>query len=308
MVIDYTFDSKKESISQYNERIAAERAAAGGSSAATNSGTNDFLSTLKEKLLGQAGAISSEDTNIEKKIQDAIGAVNTGKDASKQYIESTFGRQIEEAKTLGEKEVTSFAEAGRGFAVNTAATRAISDNAEKRVKDLEQRKQELILMGDSQAAGQISGLIMKELEFEQQARIQNFSNMLNIGNFALKALETQTAIADAGALKASDVETFTDANGNVTAKNKITGKTIWSARVGRAGSASPNISVNPIADPTTGTVQYTEVRDRDTGKVTYFDNAGNEVDPSKVQIGKPADPLDTIINDILNDIGSELVK
>ena len=280
----------------------------GDTTGSAGSATDTFLSTLREKLMAGAGAISSEDTNIEKKIQEAIGGITAGNKASTALVESSFGRQIEEAKELGTRELTAFTESSRGFAVNNAAVQRITENAEKRIKDLEQRKQELILQGNAASAGQVSNLIMKELEFEQQARIQSFSNLLNIGNFTLKMLETQATLKGAGTIKASDIDTFTDTSGNVTAKHKITGATLWTAKVGRAGSASPNITVKTVPDPVTGNVAYTLITDQDTGTVTAKDVNGNTVDPSKVQIGKPADPLDTIIGDVLSSIADELIK
>lgn len=309
MVINYT-KSPTESIDQYNTRIAAERAAAGTEIPATSTTTNPdtFLNTLKDKLMSQAGAISSEDTNIEKKIQEAVTSVKSGNTASAAAITSAYDRQISDATVQGNNDKAAFAESQRGFGVNTAAARAVSDAAEKRVKDLEQRKQELILQGDAAAAGQVSGLIMKELEFEQQARIQTFSNLLNIGNFGINALEAQLKTSQVTAIQASDVETFTDANGNVTAKNKVTGKTLWTAKVGRSGSATPNIQVQPIADPITGNVQYFEQTNKDTGKIEYRDVSGNLVDPANVQIGKKADPMDVLINGILGDMADEMLK
>lgn len=270
-------------------------------------GSDSFMEALKQKLIGQSGAISSEDTSIEKKIQDAIRATNDSNEASAAAITSAYDREIGYTQETGQRNVSQFSEGRSGFATSMAALREVIGTTDKHVKDLEQRKQELILQGNATAASQVSGLIMKELEFEQQARIQTFSNMLNIGNFALKALETQFNTSQVAQLKSSDIETFTDAGGMVTAKNKITGETMWTARVGRSGSASPNLQVQPIANPTTGHVQYTQIIDKDSGEVKYVDNTGNEVDPSQVQIDKPADPLDTIINDVLNDIASDLM-
>lgn len=319
MEINYT-KSPSESIDQYNSRVASETAArdaAAGTKAAVpaaspalgdNLTTNTFFNAVRDKLMGLSGAISSEDTNIEKKIREAVTSSQAGNAASAAAITSAYDRQIGDAKTVGANEVASYAESQRGFGINTAAARAVSDAAEKRVKDLEQRKQELILQGDAATAGQVSGLIMKELEFEQQARIQTFSNLLNIGNFGINALEAQLKTAQATAIQASDVETFTDANGNVTAKNKVTGKTLWTAKVGRSGSATPNIQVQPIADPTTGNVQYFEQTNKDTGKIEYRDVSGNLVDPAKVQIGKKADPMDVLINGILGDMADEMLK
>lgn len=308
MAINYT-KSPTESIDQYNTRIAAERAAAGTEIPATSTTTNPdtFLNTLKNKLMSQAGAISSEDTNIEKKIQEAVTSVKSGNAASAAAITSAYDRQISDATVQGNNDKAAFAESQRGFGVNTAAAKAVSDAAEKRVKDLEQRKQELILQGDAATAGQVSGLIMKELEFEQQARIQTFSNLLNIGNFGINALEAQLKTAQATAIQASDVETFTDANGNVTAKNKVTGKTLWTAKVGRSGSATPNIQVRPIADPITGHVQYFEQINKDTGKTEYRDVSGNLADPAKVQIAKAADVYDVILDEAAREFVGDMM-
>jgi len=149
--------------------------------------SDDFLKTLQDKLLSQSEIISSEDTNIEKKITEAIGAVSKSNEASKGVIESQFGREMGEVRTAGERERTTFVESSRGFATNTAALEKIETDTEKSLRDLDQRKKELILAGDAAAAGKIADLQFKALEFRQEARQRMFSNLLSAGNFGIQA-------------------------------------------------------------------------------------------------------------------------
>ena len=165
---------------------AAQLVPVKSSSKTTNGADNsDFISTLQNKLLGQAGAISSEDTKIEKTIQSAISGVQKSAESSALAIESKYDREKGYTAEAGQERLTSFMEAGRGFATNTAALRQINEETDKSLKDLEQRKQELILQGNSAAAGQVATLELQALEFRQKAQQTAFTNLLGIANFGL---------------------------------------------------------------------------------------------------------------------------
>lgn len=143
------------------------------------------MQTLQSTLLNQSNIISSQDTNIEKSIQSAITGIQTSADKSKQALESSANREISFQKEQFGQQRTAALEAGRGGAVGTVALADLDTRTEKSLRDMEQRKQELILQGDAAAAGKISDLQLKSLEFQQQARQQVFSNLLSLGNFAI---------------------------------------------------------------------------------------------------------------------------
>ena len=103
--------------------------------------------------------------------------------------------------------------------------------------------------------------------------------------------------------QAQNVKTYTSERGVVTAVDEATGKTLWVRQIGRAGSAGQNISVSTITDPITGTPKYSEIKNKDTGKVTYIDNmTGEEVPADQVQIGEPMDAIDLYIKEALGEI------
>jgi len=85
----------------------------------------------------------------------------------------------------GEIAKTAFAESRSGFATQTAVLRQILDSTDKNLKDLEQRKQELILQGEAEAASQIAGLQLKELEFKQKSQQDVFNNLLGLSNLGI---------------------------------------------------------------------------------------------------------------------------
>lgn len=156
-----------------------------GSASTTTGGGDAFLDTLKSRLLASSGAVSSESTNLEKSISDAIAGVKSGNAASGAAIESKYNREIGYAADAGAQKMTSFQESTRGFATNTATLKQLQSDTDKNLKDLEQRKQELILQGDANAASQVAGLQMKAIEFRQQAAQQVFSNLLGMANFGV---------------------------------------------------------------------------------------------------------------------------
>ena len=144
-----------------------------------------FLTALQDKLLNQADMISSASTGLESKISEAISGVQKAGAASTAKIESEFGRELGYQKEQFAENITSGRAAGSGGILNMAALRALTETTDKSLKDLEQRKQELILQGESATASKISELQIKSLEFRQQAEQQSFSNLFNMGQFSL---------------------------------------------------------------------------------------------------------------------------
>lgn len=210
MATDTTyFKQPTESIDQYNSRIAAYNASKNSSSSSPTSTTmesgntssqsqspaltqtNDFLTQLQNKLLGQSDVISSESTQIESKINEAIKGIKEGTGAGSQAVESAYNRQIGYTQEAGGRALTAAEESQRGYAVNTAALKQIQETTDRQVNDLEQRKQELILQGQASAAGQISQLQLQALQFRQQAQQQVFQNLLSGAGIGLQLQQQQ---------------------------------------------------------------------------------------------------------------------
>ena len=149
-------------------------------------GSSDpFIKELQKSLLAQSGMVSSASSNIEKSIDEAISGVRRSNEASTARIESEYSR--ERSFQLG-KNATSeeaFFENRTGYATSVTAFTNLREYNAKSIKDLDQRKNELILAGDAAAAGKIAELQLQKLSFEQQAAQQTFQNLLGIGNFSL---------------------------------------------------------------------------------------------------------------------------
>lgn len=157
----------------------------------TGGGEDIFLKQIQDSLLAQSKLVSSTSSDIEESISGAISGIEKSREASAQRIESAFDRQIGEAEGVGERALTSSREAQRGYATNTAALRQIREDTDKQVKDLEQRKQELILAGEAESASKIADLQFQALQFRQQAQQQVFSNILGMGQFGIQAQQEQ---------------------------------------------------------------------------------------------------------------------
>lgn len=166
-----------------------------GSSTPTSqsSSIDTFLKTLQDKLLSSP-TVSSLDTGIEAGLPSIIKKTQEAGTAMATRTASEFERQIAETRKVGAERLTVAEESQRGFATNTAQLRSIQESTDKEVKDLEQRKSEALLLGDSTTANRISELQMKSIEFNQQAKQQAFSNMLGMATFALSA-QTQERLA-----------------------------------------------------------------------------------------------------------------
>lgn len=157
--------------------------ATAGADATTTAGGDAVLSEIQSRLLDQSGALSSADSEIEQTIQSAITKREEATAASKGAITSAAGRQITAAGERGERAVTSFRESTRGFAVNSAAMKQLTESTNKEVKDLEDRQQALLLSADAEGAAAVSKLIVQKLEFQQEAKQRTFNNLLGFGSF-----------------------------------------------------------------------------------------------------------------------------
>lgn len=154
--------------------------------ALTGINPNDLLTAVQKQLLGSSGAISSTSSKIEDAISGAIAKTTEANTASKAATESTFNREIGVATEKAVNAETSFNEATRGYATNTAALKDLRTTNEKSIRDLEQRKQEALMSADSATASKISDLILQKYTFEQQAQQQVFSNLISLSNFGLQ--------------------------------------------------------------------------------------------------------------------------
>lgn len=171
------------------EGTPSASSASSASNASVNTGgvnPKDLMDEIQKRLLSTSGAISSTNTKIEDTISGAISKLQESNTASKSATESAYNREIGVVTDKAANAETSFLESQRGFATNTAALRDLRTNNEKSIRDLEQRKQEVLLQGDSVTASKISDLILKKYEFEQNATQQVFSNLVSIGNFNLQ--------------------------------------------------------------------------------------------------------------------------
>lgn len=162
-------------------------------SSPSSSSSSDFMSAIQSKLLQQSGVISSTNSDLQAKLEAAISGVQTSADKANQATASAYDRQIADASQAGQDSMINGRAGGAGGVLNIAALRELTNTTDKNLKDLEQRKQELILQNDSAAASKIADLQFKALEFQQQANQQVFSNLLGLGDFGLKQQTAELA-------------------------------------------------------------------------------------------------------------------
>lgn len=149
----------------------------------------DLMSEIQKQLLSTSGAISSSNSKIENTITGAISKLKESNTASKGATEIAYDKKIDTATALGQNTETSFLEAQRGYATNTAALRDLRTNNAKAISDLEDSKQMALLSADSATASKISDLILQKYDFEQKATQQVFSNLVSLNNIAIQSAQ-----------------------------------------------------------------------------------------------------------------------
>lgn len=159
----------------------------------SDSGQVAFEKALQDKLMGQSDAISSSQTGIEASLDKAISAREQATVANAGVIESKFGREIGYAKDEATQKFTETQEGERGFGRNMMVYRQMAEDTDKSLKDMEQRKQELIMQNNASGADAISGLQMNALKFKQEAMQSTFSNLLGMSNWSTQRKQQQMA-------------------------------------------------------------------------------------------------------------------
>jgi len=195
-------------------------------------GDETFFNQLQTSLLERAGLTSSADTPIETFLQKAEAGITTAQEKTSAVIESKFNREIDFQREQFEQTRTTKLESRRGFATAKVGLEQLDDRTQKSLRDLEQRKQELLLTGEALAASNIADLQFKALEFQQQAEQQTFSNLLGLGRFALD-IQSEERLQDS--INSGDTRILgnpsdgifavhTDAQGNSTLEQLLEGE------------------------------------------------------------------------------------
>ena len=125
--------------------------------------SSDFMTKVQEQLLGQSQMVSSTTGSLEQKIQDAITSTQKGTEASKSAIQSAYDRQLSYDTQTAQESLTAGRAAGSGGIMNIGALRELTRTTDQHLKDLEQRKQELMLQADAAGYKQVSDLQIKAL-------------------------------------------------------------------------------------------------------------------------------------------------
>jgi hypothetical protein len=193
--IDTNYQMRKgESADAYNTRVAEYNASNGGGKTESSGGNYDaLLSRLTKMSETQAEAISSGTTNIESSIKRAISGIESSTESGAARIESEYARERGYSEDRAKTNLTQFRESQSGFGTQMVALRNLVKTTDSELKDLQMRKEELLMANDSAGASKIAELEMKALEYREQAKQQVFNNILQIGAFGLQLKAEQRA-------------------------------------------------------------------------------------------------------------------
>lgn len=157
----------------------------------TSSSSNDEFSKLfMNTLMNQSGILSSEDTPMDKRLNESLQSSIMGEkkasELSTKRVSSVYDREIERVNIEGKQKLES-ARGSMLMGQSLGVLRQIESDTDKSLKDLKQRKEELIMQGDENSARKIGELEFQAEQFRQTSRQQTFSNLLAMGGFQLQA-------------------------------------------------------------------------------------------------------------------------
>lgn len=169
-----------ETIDAYKARVASMQTPSGAVSSA-GFDPNTVASMMQDTI----GSVSSSNDTIDASIGAAIQSQKEAAAANAAALESQYSRESSYQANDLNSQRTALMEAGRGGAIGSYALQAVDTQIEKSLRDLEQRKNELVLQGNAAAASKISELQVQQLQFKQEAQQKVFSNLLQMGNYAI---------------------------------------------------------------------------------------------------------------------------
>jgi len=187
MAIDYQ-KSADESIDAYNLRIAGEKAKENPFSASEQAQTSQVdklnkagvnLGVLSEQVLADTGALSSANENIQSFIDKAISKQEEAAKANRASVEATYSVENDYLFNKLQNQRTSLLERSGGTqGAGSSALMIVDKEIEKNLNNLKKEKDAAILAGDSKAANAISGMYLKQLEYQQQNKRDHLQGVL----------------------------------------------------------------------------------------------------------------------------------
>ena len=166
-------------------KTKAEEVKAGAKDVEPSSTSQTILDTLTKKILGETGAVSSQQTGIEKMMSEAVASAQGIREAGAKRI----GMEAEEGavtiRERGEQRLTSAQERRGAVGFNPAALKKIQDDTTKQLADLDKRKDQALLENNTALADKISNLQLKAIDFQQKAEQQQFSNLMGMAGLGV---------------------------------------------------------------------------------------------------------------------------
>lgn len=141
-------------------------------------GTDGSINRAVSGAIDQAGG---DVGTIMERYAQRRQAIETGGQAEQELITKRYGRAIQDEQSGGVRNLEGVTEAGSGFVQQTAMLRNIAKDTREAVRDLEQAREEALLMGRVENAKRFDQLIADELEAVSNAR-KRYTDLLFRGS------------------------------------------------------------------------------------------------------------------------------
>lgn len=149
-----------------------------------DNGFDDISSKLNDTLstsLADLGDFKSTEKSILEKFADRKSLAKAGGEAERKLIGNESTDTINSQLENNARSLINFNEGGSGFAKQKVAMEFIVDTGQKRVRELEKARDNLLLNSKVQEASRLDNLIATEQESITSARTNYINSVLNIG-------------------------------------------------------------------------------------------------------------------------------
>ncbi len=183
-----------ETPSETVARVQAARYGNAPAQSAPKSSTDAVMEELSNRLMGSAGGMSSNDSNIDTTIAEAIRGVEDSNKASNSRLKNDYNYNRDSLQGDIADSVTNFTESRSGFATQMATLRQLTETSDKALRDLDVRYQDALAANDANTAQQIAALKLEKIKYVQEKEKQFYDNAFSLAGLDLqKSSQAQAA-------------------------------------------------------------------------------------------------------------------
>lgn len=146
----------------------------------------DLMTEIQKNLMNTSGMISSANTGAEQAIQNAMVTTQQGGIKGDTGINAKYDLMSNQQQTANDQMINTARERGGGINGADAAYIALSNNADKQMKDLELQRTQALAANDQATYAKVADLQVQTAKMKTDAMKQTFDSLIQMGNLGIQ--------------------------------------------------------------------------------------------------------------------------